>query len=600
MFEFRAPGGSHWHPELEAAEREARRKASDNTQPGADGTETPPPGGEELGSAADAGSADPSVGGGGGGGDTGGGDAGGRAALPPPEPGEDDEGEEGDDELKGLSSEEIEQRRKAIAKESRTVLRDLNGRYFVLYETGQVWVGHWRRDSTFEAREVLDRIAFADFKKLYLPRRITVPVKTVTAKGPQFALVEKNLAEWWLRHPGRREYKGGVVFDPSGMAPPDCLNLWRGFPVDPETGDFGLLKDHIRRVICSNNQEHYDYLMNWLARLVQYPEDAGQVAVVLRGGKGVGKGILGQFVGKLFAQHALHITQAVHLTGKFNAHLYDCVFLFADEAFFAGDKQHEGTLKGLITEGTLVIEPKKRNVLVVRNRLHVLMASNNDWVVPTSHDERRYFVLDVADNRAGQLAYFAAIARQMNKEGGLAAMLSELLHRDISAFEVRDVPKTTGLRTQTTLSLPTAERWWLAVLERGFLYKSRHGTPWFNDWHDFYTTELLWQSYRQYCDEARPRNRQSRADLGRFLSKIAQFSRPGGEHPVYEIDSIDRSMVPGAPVPGGGVEMVKPSLDEIAISYQDHPRGYRVGDLDEARDAFAKHYDVDLPWRLDE
>jgi len=32
------------------------------------------------------------------------------------------------------------------------------------------------------------------------------------------------------------------------------------------------------------------------------------------------------------------------LVGNFNAHLIDCVLLFADEAFWAGDKQGENTL----------------------------------------------------------------------------------------------------------------------------------------------------------------------------------------------------------------------------------------------------------------
>ena len=36
-------------------------------------------------------------------------------------------------------------------------------------------------------------------------------------------------------------------------------------------------------------------------------------------------------------QHALKISNAKHLVGNFNSHLRDCVFLFADEAFFAGD-----------------------------------------------------------------------------------------------------------------------------------------------------------------------------------------------------------------------------------------------------------------------
>ena len=56
--------------------------------------------------------------------------------------------------------------------------------------------------------------------------------------------------------------------------------------------------------------------------------------------------------------HALQITHAKHLTGAFNAHMRTVLFMFADEAFFAGDKANEGALKGLITEDYRVNEGK--------------------------------------------------------------------------------------------------------------------------------------------------------------------------------------------------------------------------------------------------
>lgn len=177
--------------------------------------------------------------------------------------------------------------------------------------------------------------------------------------------------------------------------------------------------------------------------------------------------------------------------------------LFGDEAFFAGDKQHEGVLKGLITEPFLPIEGKFQNVVIVANMLHVILASNADWVIPASRDERRYAVFDVPDTRRGDLRYFAAIDKQMT-EGGMAAMLHDLLARDIADFEVRQAPQTEALLVQKTLSLSSLERWWLAVLERGFLWKSRHGANYFRGWKTFYATELLHRSYLQWCQENRP------------------------------------------------------------------------------------------------
>lgn len=69
--------------------------------------------------------------------------------------------------------------------------------------------------------------------------------------------------------------------------------------------------------------------------------------------------------------------------------------MFSDEAFFAGNPQHEGALKQFITERDLLYEQKGYTPFSGRNLLHLIMASNSDYVVPVSADERRFFILDV-------------------------------------------------------------------------------------------------------------------------------------------------------------------------------------------------------------
>ncbi len=181
--------------------------------------------------------------------------------------------------------------------------------------------------------------------------------------------------------------------------PDDVYNLWAGWSVEARAGDWSLIKAHIKDVLCSGNQHRFEYLINWLARAVQQPGAQGEVAVVLRGARGTGKGAFARAFGALFGQHFLHLSDARHLTGNFNAHLRDACVVFADEAFYAGDKQHEGQLKRLVTEPTLMIEPKFRNVAPARNCLHVIVSSNEEWVIPAGTDERRFFVLDVSPCR---------------------------------------------------------------------------------------------------------------------------------------------------------------------------------------------------------
>jgi hypothetical protein len=454
----------------------------------------------------------------------------------------------------------------------------LNSRYAVVNEAGKAVI-YERRDDPLLERKVLVRIEFEAFKKFYLNDRIKIALPAPGGKPPKE--VTKTSAEWWLIDKRRRQYLDGVVFDPTNNAPPTCWNLWSGFAVDPQPGDWTLMRNHISEVICSRNAEHAEYVLNWLARMFQLPDRQGEVALVLKGEKGSGKGILCQFVRKAWGAHGIHITNAKHLVGNFNAHLRDCVFLFADEAFYAGDKQHEGVLKGLITEPTLPIEGKYQNAVMVRNMLHLAMASNADWVIPATHDERRYAVFQVSDHRIGHRDYFSAIEKQMNR-GGLAAMICDLQHRDISKFEVRDIPKTAAMANQQKHSLDSLQRWWLAVLERGFLYKSRHGTPWFAEWHDFYTTELLMQSYLQWCSTTRPYDRKTQVQLGIMMTKLYVPSRPRPAEPVHEIESIDID-----PIHKHGNW-----LDAHGIVKKERSKGYFVNDLKMSRYRFAEIFDT--------
>jgi Family of unknown function (DUF5906)/Primase C terminal 2 (PriCT-2) len=518
-------------------------------------------------------------------------------------PGEGPPGEKSDEppdgkELVPLTAEDVERQREQLKLQNDRFLGWLNRDFAIVVESGKAIVVRWRRDPILR-REMLDRITFADFKRMFLNRSIERIHQKPDKQRTKVEITTVNLADFWLTHAKRRQYLDGIAFSPHHPVPASYMNLWRGFVVEPRAGDWSLLRTHVLRVICRSDVAHFDYLLNIAARMFQEPHRQGEVAVVIRGAMGAGKGIFLTPLVRAWGQHGLHIMNANHLVGHFNDHLRDCVCLFADEAFYASDKQHERILKGLITESTMMIERKRFDAVQVANMLHIWMSSDSDWVIPVSIGDRRFYVLDAADNRVGHFEYFKEIDKQM-KGGGLAAMIHELLHRNISSFNTRQIPQTEGLKVQQSLSLSSLERWWLTVLERGFVWKSRHGAPWFSDWHEFFTTELLERSYHEWCNENRTLERKSRMQLGMFMTKLYVHSRPSLPHPVYEIDVIDRAELRSAMTSGDNIITPIKTLDEIAIVRKQDQPGYRVEDLDVARARYLEHYDITpIPWRAE-
>lgn len=341
----------------------------------------------------------------------------------------------------------------------------LNKDHFVSRDGCKTVVCLESHDNTL-GRSELTRISFTDFKNFHSNHKVT------TANDKNGNPIYTPLGTAWLNHPSRRQYTG-IVMSPMGDVA-GYYNLWRGYAVKSVNGSWKLMRKHIFEVICDKNDPVYQYLMGWMAMMIQHPGKQGEVAVVLQGGRGTGKGKFGNALCRIMGQHACHVTNGRHVTGNFNAHLEDCIFLFADEAFWAGDKQAENVLKGLITEPTISIERKGVDLKTVPNMLHVLMASNSDWVVPAGMDERRYCVLKVSNCYAQNHNYFADLTHEIDN-GGLEAMLYYLQQLDITAFNVREVPNTAGLVEQKIQSLDPVLSWWYQKLQDGELL---HGHEW--------------------------------------------------------------------------------------------------------------------------
>ena len=333
-------------------------------------------------------------------------------------------------------------------------LLEFNDKYCVVMDTGKTVIFHEHYDHDLK-RDSIERIDFTNFKQFYCNEFVQRGDESVPA------------GRWWLEHRDRRTYMG-TTFSPN-REEKHLYNMWRGFAYEPIPNDWSLFKNHILNVICRGNEEHYQYLLNWMARCVQHPDMRAEVAVVLRGRKGIGKGKFISLFGQLFGTHFLQITNPKHLVGNFNAHLENTCLLFVDEGFWAGDKQGESVLKGIITEDRYMLERKGVDSKQKSNHLSIIIASNNDWVVPATEGERRFFVLDTADTMKGDFNYFGAIDEQMYEKGGMEGMLYDLRKMDIKDFNFRKVPETEGLKDQKLLSMDAEFKWWYELLSNGLI-----------------------------------------------------------------------------------------------------------------------------------
>jgi len=354
----------------------------------------------------------------------------------------------------------------------------------------------------------------------------------------------------WMNHRQRRTYNT-VVFDPSCKAANDSVyNLWRGLAVEPREGGCSRFLEHIRDNICSGDLACYEYLLNWMAHLVQRPGELPGVAIVLKGRQGTGKGVFASNLGALLGRHYRHVTSREHLLGKFNGHLQDAVLVFADEVIWGGNKEQEGVLKTLITEPRRQYEQKYQGVVELDNYTRVIMATNNDWAVPAGLEERRFFVLQVSDAKMQNLEYFGQIKHEM-RSGGREALLHILLNRDLSGVQIRKFPRTAALAEQQELSLDSVGRWWLDALEEGGIGCCRSDgslqpTTTFNpeghkSWPQFAPKGLI---YAHYQEHARKQNARYHCSQSIFGKKLREWVKVQETRPVISGTRVTGYIMP--------------------------------------------------------
>ena len=250
--------------------------------------------------------------------------------------------------------------------------------------------------------------------------------------------------------------------------------------------------------------------------------------------------------------------------------------MFADESFFAGDRQHENILKALITEDSLMIERKGIDAVQAKNRIKLLMASNNDWVAPASRDERRYFVLDVSSERIGDTQYFKDLHGDINNDDVKAAFLFDMLSLNLSEFVVSKVPETSGLQSQRLQSLDSFGKYWTDVLERGYLLETTVGG---NDGYDFSAwvnepaIELISAGYQQWIWKHRlgKFDIASQSVIGRRLTKWYGSKKRSRERRVAGCDYQGNKIMTG-----------------------DRAAYYSLGSLEDATKAFCEFEKVEL------
>lgn len=344
-------------------------------------------------------------------------------------------------------------------------IAELNARFALVRFGGKVVVADMAAPKVGEAGAYtgLELIEVGAFKSMLRGRM--APLVAPGAKVMQ-------LADWWERHEGRRQYQG-CAFAPGEDVGPAVFNLWRGFAVTPGDGDVKPWLDVLAAVVPDAALRAY--VLSWLAWKIQHPGGVPGTLLILRGAKGAGKNALLAPLLAVWGAHGMLVADPELIAGRFTAHLMDKAFVVLDEAVFVGDPRQADRIKARVTGGDMAYERKGCDPVHGVNRAAYVMLTNHAHVWEATADERRAVIVDVGEGLRGRHDVWGAYF-QWVKAGGAAALLAYLQGVDLTDFNPRKLPKNDALQAQiamTALRDPVVA-FWATVLGEGAL-PMRHG-----------------------------------------------------------------------------------------------------------------------------
>ena len=350
--------------------------------------------------------------------------------------------------------------------------------------------------------------------------RTTLAGRWVDAVNPKTGkMATREAATIWLESRARREVFG-VEYRPNNIGlQPGHLNLWLDWGIEPEPGDYSLVLDHIQKIIANGDDRKAEFLLNWCADIVQNPTRKPGVAVVLRGGEGAGKSVLGAVLRRLLGpRNVLVNADKDRLLGRFNSALASKILIQAEETFFAGDARTADALKHLITGQTLEIELKFGRSFEMELFHRLLITSNHTQVIQASSEVRRFVVCDVSDTRRGDAIYFERLYAVADGRDDVTAkaFMQHLMSRDLSNFRPwasqQQFLGDKALVDQKLLSLTPPLAWLLEVVEslsntpaaQRRMDNWHQGLPSGADWPTTLRRSLALQYFREWVAVAKP------------------------------------------------------------------------------------------------
>ena len=313
----------------------------------------------------------------------------------------------------------------------------------------------------------------------------------------------------WLKDENIKTYDK-LIFTPQHLTEKynEYYNLFNGFKAEllPIYKDYEAIKpilNHIKEVLCNNNDDYYNWLIQYYANIIQKPLNKTETIIIYKGNQGCGKNIIIDFIAKKIIGDDYSILTANperHILGTFNSCLLNKVFAVCNEV---GHEMRScmDKLKDLSTAPDITIEKKGKEPIKNPNYININMTTNNNNPLDIANDDRRICWLNCSNKYIGNVEYFNILLDCVNDDKIISSFyhyLKEEVKITISNFQ-KSRPITKEYQALKRLNTPNYIKFLIDVEDNNdFDYRKYKGEQ-----TAIYKVSGLYNNYKLWCENSK-------------------------------------------------------------------------------------------------
>lgn len=351
------------------------------------------------------------------------------------------------------------------------------------------------------------------------------------------AIYDKQFTKVWTGDFAIKQFENYDFLPPPCYTSSSTFNLFTGF-IHERIMPFKITKDEIKEnskifikhlwYLAGKNNAVLEYILDYLAQMLQEPGELPRTSIVFKSEQGVGKNLFFEnFAEKLLGEkYLLATTNIDHILGRFPM-INQKMLVLMDEAngkdsFLANDK-----IKGFITAKTVNYEKKGIDAVDIKNCARMLFFTNNEFPVKIEQSDRRFVVSECSSDVKNNTEYFKRLLNAFNDKKLVWSFAQFLLNRDITEWDsVNDRPITEIYKQIQKATIPSETRFF-----------SQYSNFHFGILEEPYTGKDLYEFYILFC-RSQPKQLQPITEMT-FLKRLKDFpflkKTKGMQRNVYEI-----------------------------------------------------------------